>query len=71
LLRAFGGTADTPRPVWPDAATLMAVLRLAASTAEYHVLVSPRLANRLAIYTQRSSRSFIMHSTGDAMKIDE
>jgi hypothetical protein len=29
------------------------------------------LARRLAICTQRSSRSFIMQSTGEAMKIDE
>ena len=32
---------------------------------------SPRLARRSAICTQRSSRSFIMQSTGEAMKIDE
>ncbi len=71
LLRAFGGVAATFLPVCPAAATLMDVLRLAASTAEYQPLESPRLARRLAICTQRSSRCFIMQSTGEAMKIDE
>ncbi len=71
LLRAFGGAGARPPCPCPEAATLIAVLRLAASTAEYHPPESPRLARRLAICTQRSSRSFIMHSTGEAMKIDE
>ena len=50
---------------------LICVLMVAASTAEYDPCDSPRCARRLAMATQRSSRSFIMDSTGEAMKIDE
>ena len=69
--RCAAAPAPPPRLTWPEAATLICVLMVAASRAEYHWLVSPRLARRLAMETQRSSRSFIMESTGAAMKIDE
>jgi hypothetical protein len=71
--RCAAGVAPPPpdRLTWPAAATLIAVLRLAASDAEYQPPASPRFASRFSISIQRLSRSFIMHSTGEAMKIDE
>ncbi len=69
--RCDAGALPDVRPSCPAAATLICVLIVAASTAEYQPPVSPRLASRSAMATQRSSRSFIMQRTGEAMKIDE